>query len=159
MEEALKEQEYHFCEFKPGLINRPNSDRDMEYENAQAICAFLNAKGGYLFIGVADNGGIIGLDFSKFSKDVFRREFTRVKTRYLPPFIAHTIYGDFYSVEGKEIFAITIYPSSHEPIFIRRKDENNKLLSKEFYVRSDAASRHIYDIEEIVKYCKTHWTT
>ncbi len=159
MEEALREKEYHFCEFKPGLINRPNSERDMEHENAQAICAFLNAKGGYLFLGVADNGEIIGLDFSKITKDFFRREFTRIKTRYLPTFIAHTIYGDFYPVNGKEIFAITIYPSSQEPIFLRRKDENNRLITKEFYVRSDAASRHIYDIEEIVKYCKTHWTS
>jgi len=159
MEEALKEKEYHFCEFKPGLINRPNSDRNMEYEITQTICAFLNAKGGYLFIGVADKGGVVGLDFSKISKDFFRREFTRVKTRYLPPFIAHTIYGDFHQVNGKEIFVVTVYPSLNEPIFLRRKDENNKLLSKEFYVRSDAASRHIYDIEEIVKYCKTHWTS
>lgn len=159
MEEALKEHEYHFCEFKPGLINRPNSERDMEYEIAQAICAFLNAKGGYLFIGIADNGGVIGLNFTNISKDTFRREFTRVKTRYLPPSIAHTIYGDFYLVDGKEIFAVTIYPSSHEPIFLRHKDSNSKLLSKEFYVRSDAASRHIYDIEEIIKYCRTRWPT
>jgi hypothetical protein len=157
MEEALIEKEYHFCEFKPGLINRPNSNRDMEHENAQSICAFLNAKGGYLFIGVADNGEISGLDFSKITKDYFRRELTRIKSRYLPPFIAHTIYGDFYTIGKKEIFVVTIYPSAHEPIFLRRKDENNKLLSKEFYVRSDAASRHIYDIEEIVKYCKSHW--
>ncbi len=158
MEEALSEKEFHFCEFKPGLINWPNSKRDMEHENAQTICAFLNAKGGYLFIGVADNGEIIGLDFTKTTKDYFRREFTRIKTRFLPSFIAHTIYGDFYEVNGKEIFAVTIYPCHTEPIFLRRKDENNKLISKEFYVRSDAASRHIYDIEEIVKYCKYHWT-
>lgn len=159
MEEALKRKEHHFCEFKPGLINRQNSDRNMEHENAKTICAFLNAKGGYLFIGVADDGKIIGLDFTKINKDSFLRKFTQIKTLYLPTFIAHTINGTFYPVDGKEIFVVTIFPSQHEPIFLRRKDENTKLFSKEFYVRSDAASRHIYDIEEIVKYCKDHWTT
>lgn len=157
MEEALIEGEYQFCEFKPSLINRPFEKRNMEYENARAICAFLNAHGGYLFIGVDDNGKPIGLDFSHISKDLFRREFTRIKTRFLPSFIAHRIYGDFYSFEDKEIFVVTVYPSEYDPIFLRKKDESNKLINKEFYVRSDAASRHIYDIEEIAKYCRDHW--
>lgn len=56
MEEAIEEEEEnHFCEFKPGLINRSNSNRDIEFEIAKAICAFLNTKGGYLFIGILYN--------------------------------------------------------------------------------------------------------
>ncbi len=155
MEQALNGEENQFCEFKPGLINWPSSDRNIEYEVVQSICAFLNAKGGYLFIGVKDNGEILGLDFSKISKDEFRRKFTSIKTHYLAPHIAHRIYGEFKTANGKEIFVITIYPNP-EPVFLLKKDENNK-FTKEFFVRSDAASRHIYDIEEIVKYYRAHW--
>ena len=157
MQEAFAEGESEYAEFKPCLTNWPNSERNIEYENAIAICAFLNNKGGYLFVGVADKKKrIIGLDFSKISKDEFLRDFTRIKTRYLPTFIAHTINGDFYTSDGKVIFAVTVFPSD-EPIFIRKKDEDNKLIAKEFYVRSDAGSRHVWDIEEIVRFCRINW--
>ena len=157
MYDALNEGESQHCEFKPGLTNRPNSNRDMELEVAQAICAFLNSEGGYLFIGVSDKQEIIGIDFTKISVDKFKREYTRIKAMFLPPHIAHTIYGRLYtSNEGKDIFVITVFPNSNGPVFLKRKDDNGKFL-KEFHVRSDASTRHIYDIEEVVKYCKTHW--
>lgn len=157
MEEAFNKEEHHFAEFKPGLLNWRNSNRDMEYENVQAICAFLNMKGGYLFIGVADKGKeVIGLNFQNITREFFRREFTRIKSRFLYPSIAYSIFGDFYFIDEKEVFVVTVYPSD-EPVFLRKKDENNKIVTKEFYVRSDAASRHLYDIEEIVKHCRKHW--
>jgi len=155
--EAFVKGESVHVEFKPGLINWSNSERDMEFEIAITISAFLNAKGGYLFIGVADKQReVIGLKFPNNSKDKFLREFTRIKTRFLPPHIAHTINGEFYQVDNVEIFVVTVFPSN-EPVFIKKKDGNNRLIRKEFYVRSDAASRHLYDIEEVVKYCKNNW--
>jgi len=151
--EAFTNGESHLVEFKPGLINWNNSDRNIELEVAKTLCAFLNSKGGYLFIGIADKDNkVYGVKFPDNSKDKFLREFTRIKSRYLPPHIAHSIYGDFYKIEDKPIFIITVYPSN-EPVFIRLKDEQNKIINKEFYIRSDASSRHIYDIEEIVRYC------
>jgi hypothetical protein len=152
--EAFLKGENHFTEFKPGLINWNNSDRNIEFEVAKTICAFLNSQGGYIFIGVSDKGGkIIGIKFSENSKDKFLREFTRIKARYLPPYLAHGINGDFYTIEGKEVFVISIYPSD-EPVFLKIKDESNKIVRKDFYIRSDASSKHLYDIEEIVKYCR-----
>ncbi len=118
------------------------------------MCAFLNSKGGYLFIGIADKGKkVIGVKFPDNSQDKFLREFTRIKSRYLPPYLAHTINGDFYIIDDKTVFIITVFPS-FDPVFIKKKDDQNKIIIKEFYVRSDASSRHIYDIEEVVRYCK-----
>ena len=154
--EAFINGESHLTEFKPGLINWTNSDRNIELENAKTICAFLNSKGGYLFVGVADqNKKVNGIRFPDDSKDMFLREYTRIKARYLPPYLAHGINGEFYVIEGKEVFVITVFPSD-EPVFLKIKDDRNKLLRKEFYVRSDASSRHLYDIEEVVRYCKYH---
>jgi hypothetical protein len=152
--EAYQNGESHLVEFKPGLINWTNSERNIELEIAQTLCAFLNSKGGYLFIGIADKEQkVIGVKFPDNSQDKFLREFTRVKSRYLPPYLVHNINGDFYIIDDKKVFVITVFPS-FDPVFIRKKDDQNKLITKEFYVRSDASSRHLYDIEEVVRYCK-----
>lgn len=152
--EAFNNGESHLVEFKPGLINWPNSDRNIELEIAQTLCAFLNSKGGYLFIGVADKDKkVYGIKYPENSRDKFLREFTRIKSRFLPPYLAHSINGEFYKIDDKTIFVITVYPNI-DPVFIRLKDEQNKIINKEFYIRSDAGSRHIYDIEEVVRYCR-----
>jgi len=157
MEEALGRGECEYTEFKPGLINRASSNRNIELEVAKTLCAFYNSKGGYLFIGISDKKEVVyGLDFSEISKDEFLRQFTRIKTMYLPPSIVLTTYGGFFEYKGKEIFVVSVMPSLKEPIFLWKRDENNKII-KEFYVRSDASSRHLYDLEELVKYCRNRW--
>lgn len=156
MEAAYAIGEHEFVEFKPGLINRPSSPRNIELEVAKTICAFSNSKGGYLFIGVADKEKkVIGVDLTKITTDEFLREFTRIKSHYLPPSIALSTYGGFYTIDDKDVFIITVQPSLY-PVFLWTRNENNKII-KEFYVRADAASRHLYDIEELVKYCKGRW--
>jgi len=158
LDEIIERGEGKQIEFKPGLINWPNSTRNIEYEVAKTICAFLNAEGGILIIGIADKSSkVIGINFDKISKDEFLREFTRIKCHYLPPFIAHKINGEFREIESKEIFLIAVEPCKLEPIFLYNKKDNNNTLTKEFYVRSDAGSRHIYDIEQVIKYCREHW--
>lgn len=154
--EAFNKGEHEFAEFKPGLLNKPEFNRDLECEIAQTLCAFLNSKGGYLFIGVNNQGKVYSDGLKVEDKDKFLRDFTRIKTQHLPQFIAHTIYGDFYFLNQKLIFVITVFPSLIYPIFFRKKDPEGKIV-KEFYVRSDAASRHMFDIEELVKYCRNHW--
>jgi hypothetical protein len=140
METAFLKGEHEFVEFKPGLINRPSSVRNIELEVAKTICAFSNSKGGYLFIGIADRENkVYGIQFNRISKDEFLREFTRIKTTYLPKSIAFSTYGDFYQADNKTIFVITVQPSLYDPVFLWTRDNNNKVL-KEFYVRSDAAS-------------------
>ena len=98
----------------------------------------------------------IGIEFNKISKDEFLREFTRIKTTYLPKSIAFSTCGDFYQIDNKTVFIVTVQPSLFDPVFLWARDENNKII-KEFYIRADAASRHLYDIEELVKYCKSRW--
>jgi hypothetical protein len=154
IQEAYNNGESHLVEFKPGLINWNNSERDIEREIVQTLCAFLNSNGGYLFIGIADKENkVLGIKYPDNSKDKFLREFTRIKARFLPPYLAHSINGDFYTIEEKTIFIITVFPNN-EPVFLRIKDERNKITSKNFYIRSDASTRHLYDIEEIVRYCR-----
>jgi predicted HTH transcriptional regulator len=151
----INEGESDLIEFKPTLINWNISERDIEYEVAKAICAFLNSKGGFLVIGVVDSGRVQGVDLGTLNEDEYKRKFTQLKLRFLPPHVAHSIVGKFYSMHEKKIFVIEIFPSQIEPIFLRKKVGEKTF--KEFFVRSDAASRHLYDVEQIVKYCLSNW--
>lgn len=61
--------------------------------------------------------------------------------------IKSNISGQFHQVEGKDIFIVTVNPSKNRPIFLKSRNE------KKFYVRGEASSRQITDVEEIIKYC------
>ncbi len=157
MEVAYAKGKHEFTEFKPSLRNSSSSARNIEFEVAKTICAFSNSKGGYLFIGIADDGTISGIDLTKISKDEFLSTFTRIKAQYLPKSIAFSTNGDFYNIDDKVVFVITVHHSLYDPIFVCKRDSNNKII-KEFYVRSDAASSPINDIEELVRYCRWRWS-
>jgi hypothetical protein len=44
-----------------------------------------------------------------------------------------------------------VTPSKRRPIFLKGQNE------KEFYVRGEASSRQLTDIEELVNYCIEKW--
>ena len=120
---------------------------------AKTICAFLNSNGGFLFIGVDDDGKIQGLDYDyqlsngKKPKDFFQLEFDQMIEHFIGFSIKSNIDGQFYRAEGKDIFIVTVSPSKNRPVFLKSQNE------KKFYVRGEASSRQIIDVEEIIKYC------
>ncbi len=145
-------------EFKPTLsyhfTNRTwEGKHDVNNKIATAICAFLNAKGGLLFIGVKDNGEVQGLDFDfrlavkENKRDYFKLDFDRVIEKFLGFSVKALVNGDFADVDGKTIFVVEVTPSITRPIFL--KVEENK---KEFWVRGNASNRQLTDIEEIINY-------
>jgi hypothetical protein len=155
----MRDGEGNQIEFRPALyyFDSTKTVLDVKKKNAKTICAFLNSKGGYLFIGVNDKGKAIGLknDFSlsknKNPKDYFQLQFDNILKQYFPLSIKENIYGDFYKIDKKEIFVITVFPSKSNPVFISDKE------SKEFYVRWTGSSIQYKDTEEITKYCLGHW--
>jgi Putative DNA-binding domain len=55
--------ENQFTEFKPALRwnSKYGQERDLENEAIKTVCGFLNQEGGKLFIGVLDNGAVVGI--------------------------------------------------------------------------------------------------
>lgn len=155
IEEIIQQGESNTVEFKSTLvynIETKEADNLIKEMIAKTICGFLNSKGGVLFIGINDDGLIQGLDFDfslakeKNPKDYFQLVFDETQEHLLGLSRTHRIKGQFYPLEGKEIYIVEVSPNITRPTFVKRKGE------KKFYVRLSASTRQIVDIEEIVSY-------
>ncbi|MBD3173525.1 CBS domain-containing protein [Candidatus Bathyarchaeota archaeon] len=153
----VKKPESQCLELKASL--RYNSrrhclDNDLEFNCLKTICAFLNADGGDLLIGVNDRNYVVGLKsdygtFHKKNRDAFED--------YLVNQISHKI-GDRYlqfiditfpRAYGHEICRVNVKPST-EPTFFNHKGRQY------FYVRTGNGSRP-FNIEDSVRYMIEKW--
>ena len=156
IEEIIVAGESNQVEFKPALIYNFKTHKGgigVKAIIAKAICAFLNSNGGYLIIGINNEGEIQGLDYDfmlagdKNPKDFFRLEFDQMVEHFLSFSVKNNVVGEFYEEEGKDVFIVTVFPNKRRPIFLNGQN------GKEFYVRGEGSSRLILDIEDIVNYC------
>ena len=159
-EEIISDGESNQVEFKPALLYNFKTEKaaiGVKGIIAKSICAFLNSKGGFLFIGIKDDGQIQGLSFDfslsgdKDPKDYFRLEFDDMISQFLPHSCKTMITGEFITIKEMEIFVIIVQPSKTQPVFL------NGQHGKEFWVRWTASSRQYKDIEDITNYCLEHW--
>lgn len=86
------------------------SKKKLNKDVYETVCAFLNRHGGYLFLGVKDNGDIIGVD--KDSVGQLKKDF--VTSLNNPQTLNPTFYltVDDVEVDGKTILYINIPESS-----------------------------------------------
>lgn len=160
IEKIISGGENNQVEFKPTLLfnfltKKPGIG--VKAIIAKAICAFLNSNGGFLFIGIKDDGSIQGLDFdfklseSKDPKDFFLLEFDQMIEHFLSFVVKGYINTEFVELNGKQIFVVRVHPSKRKPVFLKGQN------GKEFYVRGEASSRQLVDVEDIVNYCLNKW--
>lgn len=159
-EELINNGESNYVEFKPALLYNFSTGRagiGVKAIIAKTICAFLNSNGGYLFIGVSDNGEINGVshDFSlsqgKNEKDFFKLEFDQMIEHFLSFSVKNNIIGEFRDIKEKDVFVVKVFPNKRRPIFLNGQN------GKEFYIRGEASSRQLNDPEDLVNYCIDKW--
>ena len=154
--ELIKKRESGSVEFKSSFrydtklkISRPQV---LEKMIAKALGAFMNAEGGRLFIGIDDEGNILGLEDDyktlkeeKQNSDEFEIELRQSVEKYTKDKVANENFKvNFRKVHDKEIYDVVIYASS-QPIIIH---DGGK---QEFYVRVGNSSRP-YSWEEFYDY-------
>ncbi|MFL6293759.1 MAG: helix-turn-helix domain-containing protein, partial [Thermoanaerobaculia bacterium] len=127
---------------------------DLEAVIRVTVAGFLNAHGGTLLIGVADDGSIIGLEpdygtFKKPNRDGFELFLTELLLGALGKDMATSIRTTFHEVDGKDVCRITVAAGPH-PVFI--KEGNDEVL----YLRAGNSTRRL-STREAVRYCKTRW--
>jgi predicted HTH transcriptional regulator len=128
---------------------------DLEAVIRSTVAGFLNAHGGTLLIGVADDGSIIGLepDYRTFSKKPNRDGFTLFLTDLLLSAmgkdLATSIRTTFHEVEGKDVCQVTI-AAGPRPVFLKEGADDF------FYLRAGNSTRRL-STREAVQYCKTRW--
>jgi ATP-dependent DNA helicase RecG len=103
LQELLNEGEGIAVEFKQ---SRDKLNRDV----FESVCAFLNRNGGHLFLGVDDDGNVIGVNEDAIEK--VKKEF--VTSMNNPQKISPTFYLSIEEIEvdGKKILYIFVPESS-----------------------------------------------
>ena len=120
-------------EFKPCFFTDKKiaDSRSLEYECAKVISSFLNTNGGYLFIGVSDDGEIEGLksdfeyiqsnllhrnkfdnNYKKCEVDEYKRKLISKLNKQIHPNSVSKLKISFKQLEDVEILVIKCPPSS-----------------------------------------------
>lgn len=161
LEDIIQEGESNQIEFKPALLYNFSTRKGgigVKGIIAKSICAFLNSNGGFLIIGVTDKGEPQGLSYDyslaggKNEKDFFMLEFDQMLEHFLSFSVKSNVFAQFYELNNKDIFVVTVTPSKRRPIFLKGQN------GKEFYIRGEASTRQLTDIEELVNYCIDKWS-
>lgn len=165
-EDLIKKGENDYIEFKSSLrwdYQSPGDLKKSEYIVMKVINSFLNSNGGKLFIGVADNGTILGLykDYKTFNpknmkqdSDGFKLHLDNLIRNYLGNIYHTYITVNIEKVKSMEICIIDVEPSN-QPVFLTTMD-NNGNKKEEFLIRR-AASSVILGNKETTDYISHHW--
>jgi predicted HTH transcriptional regulator len=103
----------------------------------KTIAGFLNAHGGTLIVGCADDGQPIGLDADQFTNDdkMYLHLVNLIKDRIGAQHMLY-IHPRFEDLKDKRVFAIECLPS-RSPVFV--KDNG----AERFFVRAGASTQEL----------------
>lgn len=153
----IESGEDNYTEFKSSLRwdhKMSNVNKVLEHVVAKTISAFMNSNGGKLFIGINDDGEVLGIEkdcdtLKNKNTDGFLLQLTQVVNQYLGKEYNQNIYPKIVKIEGKDVCVISVM-SSIKPVFLKNSDKD------EFYVRASASSQPM-NVRESNEYIVTHW--
>jgi len=156
--EIIKGGESGRVEFKSSVrwdIQEQRTNRTLEKVIAKTLAGFLNAGGGDLVIGVADDGEILGLeaDYATLrhsNADGFERLITDLVKKTLGGDLCPLLHFAFTEINGKEICLVTAEKASR-PVYVA--DGNNSA----FFVRAGNSTRQL-DVKEALDYAAERWS-
>jgi hypothetical protein len=138
------------CEFKSTLrvnLHTSKEDKKIEHSCLKTIAAFLNSHGGYLLIGVKDDGTPLGIDVDGFpNEDKMQLHLVNLlKQRIGAEHLVH-VESRFEAFDGKRVLIVKCKPSN-VPVYLR---EGN---IEQFYVRTGPATTELLpsQIQDYIK--------
>jgi len=152
--EIIRKGETKFVEFKTSLrwnthTNQP--DAKIEKSSLKTIAAFMNSEGGTLYVGVQDNGNILGIQEDHFpSNDKFLLHFNNLFSEKIGKEFIKYIDPQIIEIEGYHVFKVACRRSD-EPIFYKDLDRQD-----EFFVRHGPSSIPL-SMREFMNYSKDHF--
>jgi predicted HTH transcriptional regulator len=144
-------------EFKSTLrwdLKENRKNPDLEKVVVKTVAGFLNAEGGTLLLGVADDGTPLGLErdyqsLSKSNRDGFGLHLTSLLLDRLGRDLAPCVRLTFHDLEGKDLCRVEI-TRSPRPVLIK---EGNV---EAFYLRTGNSTRQL-SLSELLAYQKSRW--
>ena len=148
----LQSGESDKLEFKSSLrydYKNRNVNKALEEVILKTIAGFLNAGGGELLIGVADDGQILGLDndyttLKKKNRDGFELRIYQLISSSIGVEFCANVQTNFYDLDGNDICAIEV-EASKNPAYLQANGKTP------FHVRVGNATKTL-TIKEAVQY-------
>ena len=140
-------------------VRSGSPDKKLEHAITKTVCAFLNAEGGTLLIGVADDGHAIGLENdyrtlgSKANRDGYELFLRQLLANSLSVQTAGVVKIRFESLDGDDVCVVSA-AASGRPAFARPLEGSQGF--SEFWVRIGNASRQLHG-DDMVEYQNQHW--
>ena len=157
-QEVIDQGENDWVEFKASLrwnIQTGKADKRIESVIIKTLSAFMNARGGTLFIGINDEGKPVGIeaDYKSFqrkpNRDGFMLKLSSMISQNLGRQSHKFIITDIQILEGRDVCRVTVKPGER-PVYIK---ENGK---ESFYIRAGAASVPL-SMSEAHEYITSRW--
>jgi len=130
------------------------ANKALESVIIKTIAGFMNAQGGSLLIGVADDGSIVGLEadyntLNRKDQDGYTQLLMSAIADKLGTPACRLVRILFHRQNDKEVCRLIIFPS---PIPIYAKEDNQS----RFYIRTGSGTREM-DIQEAIAFIKAKW--
>ena len=121
------------------------------------VAGFLNARGGFLFIGVDDNGTPLGiqpdLDMKSWNTEKYVRHLTQRIGGEFGSAAATSTHISIETVKGLEVCVVEVDPSP-DPVWLLKAEKSGK--RKAFYVRTSNSTRELSG-PDLVSYFRKRW--
>lgn len=162
MADLLADGESQSVEFKSTArwnLHTSKADKKMEHVIAKTVCGFLNAEGGTLLIGVADDGNILGLDRdlstlgSKGNADGFELFLRQRLDDGLSIQTAGVVRIRFETILGADVCVVAV-AASGKPVFCKPSEGGQG--PTEFWVRIGNATKQFHG-DDMVDYQADRW--
>ena len=157
VEDLLDEMESDRVEFKSSAYYsyKPDVPEKVITDSVlKTVAGFLNAGGGTLAVGIADDGEILGirpdLDRKDMDADRYVNSLTTVIERSLGPLASTMAKIEVQSVDGVEVALVHVTPST-QPIYAKVSKRD-----KAFFVRVNNSTR-ILEGADLVGYVQQRW--
>ena len=138
--DMIREGESAVVEFKSTLrtnLHTNKTDKRMEYTVLKTLAGFLNANGGTLVIGVADDGKPVGIEADNFSSpDKMSLHLTNIVNSQLGPNAMTLIHTSFDDFEDCRVLVVNCQ-RSQTVVYV--KDDN----VQRFYVRTGPSTTEL----------------
>ncbi len=134
-------------------------DKRMEHVILKTVAGFMNAEGGTLLIGVADDGTVLGLDpdlvtlGNKGNRDGYELFLTQLMDTNLSGAAGTLVRITFDRIDGKDTCRVAVAASAR-PVFAKPTDGKDY---SEFWARIGNSTRQIVGTD-MVEYQQDHWS-
>jgi very-short-patch-repair endonuclease len=158
LKELIKKGESNTLEFKSSLIwdyklYKPN--KSLWHPTLKTVAAFMNSSGGLLVVGIADDGGILGLDKDfevlgkKKSWDEWVQHFINMFNENIGKEFISFVKVNSIQYDEKTLAVIEVKRNDLVPIYLDPKGKS------EFYIRSGTTTQ-LLNTKETIAYIKQH---